>query len=293
MIGADMTYSMTAFARVQKQLDNSNLCWEIKSVNHRYLEVSFRLPDAFRFLETRLRSMLRNQINRGKIECQLKYQDVSATNQSLFINEGLVSALLQASEQLAKNRHLANDLQVSQLLAWPGVVQLEQTDTEQLSEQVERLFKEAVDQLIEVRQKEGQALKQHIMDRLDSLESQINEAKKYASTMIEKGKEKLFSRLNEIKVDVSETRVDQELALIIARLDVTEELDRLQTHGFEVRRILEKEQVAGRRLDFLMQELNREANTLSSKSDIVELTRCAVEMKVLIEQMREQIQNIE
>lgn len=288
-----MTLSMTAFSRRQKQLDSSILCWEIKSVNHRYLDVSFRMPEAFRFLEPQLRALLRDRVSRGKIECQLKYQNISSENQSILINEGLVNGLVDAAQKLSSKLCLANDLQISQLLTWPGVIQFNEVDTERLGRDALELFNESVQQLSEVRKKEGQALEQLIRERLDKLSAEITQARTLASTMVEKSKEKLLERIAEIDLNVSETRIEQEIALMLARLDVHEELDRLQTHVQEVGRILSKEEVAGRRLDFLMQELNREANTLSSKSDLVELTRTAVEMKVLIEQMREQIQNIE
>lgn len=288
-----MTYSMTAFARAQKQFDDSILCWEMKSVNHRYLDVSFRLPEAFRFMEMDLRSLLRNSLSRGKLECQLKYFDACAQNQSLFVNEDLVAALVNTAQQLSSNQHLPNDLSVSQVLTWPGVVHSNQPDMDRLGERVKLVFQEALDQLIAARKKEGQALKQHILDRLDGLDEKLAEAREMAARSNERLKDRLMTRLEDIQMAVADTRIEQEIALQIARLDVREELDRLQTHTNETRTILEHGKIAGRRLDFLMQELNREANTLSAKSDSSELTHCAVDMKVFIEQMREQIQNIE
>jgi len=292
-IGIFMTQSMTAFARAQKQVDSGQLCWEIRSVNHRYLDVSFRMPESFRFLETHFRNSLRDKINRGKLECQLKYHDTSCDNQSMLINIGMVNALVSLSTKLAASHHVANDISVSHLLAWPGVVQSGQLDMEILGQQTLALFDETIAQLSQTRALEGKALKNHLETRLVGLSQEVDRSKSVISELANQIKDKLLTRLHAIQIDVPESRVEQEIAIILTRLDVSEELDRLQTHITEVKRSLNDDKVAGRRLDFLMQELNREANTLCSKSDSVELTQSAVEMKVLIEQMREQIQNVE
>lgn len=288
-----MIQSMTAFARVQKQIDAGNLCWEIRSVNHRYLDVSFRLPEPLRFIETQLRTLLRDKVSRGKLECQLKYQDSSSDNQSMLINTGMVNALVNLSHQLSTSHHVANDLSVSHILSWPGVVQVSTPDVEALAHNALSLFTDAIEQLLQVRATEGKALKTHVDGRLDDLANEVARSRSIVSTQAEQIKDRLLTRLHSLQIEVPEPRVEQEIALIIARLDVSEELDRLQTHINEVSRTLKCDKIAGRRLDFLMQELNREANTLGSKSDSVELTQSSVEMKVLIEQMREQIQNIE
>ncbi len=288
-----MIQSMTAFARVQKQIDAGNLCWEIRSVNHRYLDVSFRLPEPFRFIETQLRTVLRDKVSRGKLECQLKYQDTSSDNQSMLINTGMVNVLVDLSHQLSTSHHLANDLSVSHILSWPGVVQVSTPDVDVIAQNAQSLFAEAIEQLLQVRATEGTALKAHVDGRLQELANEVLRSRATVATQAEQIKDKLLTRLHAVQIEVSEPRVEQEIALIIARLDVSEELDRLQTHINEVSRTLNCDKIAGRRLDFLMQELNREANTLGSKSDSVELTQSSVEMKVLIEQMREQIQNIE
>lgn len=288
-----MIRSMTAFARAQKQLDVVQLCWEIRSVNHRYLDASFRLPEAFRFLEPQLRNALRDTIYRGKLECQLKYQDNNTQNESMLINMGIVNALVNLGNQLSSSHQLANDLNVSKVLSWPGVVQVAQCDMDDLGQHVLSLFNEAVAQLGQFRSTEGQALKQHIETRLQALNGEVDRAKSIVRSMATHSKDKLLTRLHTVRMEVPEGRIEQEIALLLTRLDVTEELDRLHTHVVEVRKALNTPHSAGRRLDFLMQELNREANTLSSKSDSSELTQSAIEMKVLIEQMREQIQNIE
>lgn len=288
-----MIRSMTAFARVQKQLATAHLCWEIRSVNHRYLDVSFRLPEALRCVEPQLRNALKGRIQRGKLECQLKIQPLNSANQPLQINTAMVDSLVDCSAQLAGQHFLANDLTVSKVLAWPGVLHEASCDSDDLAAQALSLFDEAIAQLSQFRGSEGTALKEHVATRLEQLNEQVLCAKALISPLAATAKDKLLTRLNSLAMEVAEGRIEQEIALLLARLDVTEELDRLQTHCVEVQKALNSGQSAGRRLDFLMQELNREANTLSSKSDSSELTQCAIEMKVLIEQMREQIQNIE
>ena len=288
-----MIQSMTAFARSQKQIDEGVFYWEIRSVNHRYLDISFRLPESFRSLEPDLRALVRNHLSRGKLECQLKFQDTSSDNQSMLINIGMVNALLDISGQLAASHQIANDMTVSRVLSWPGTVQMQQPDMEQLSEVALALFDEGLNQLVQSRSVEGAGLKAHLEGRLQALLQEVGKCRTIESDLAQQNKERLLARLEAVKIEVAEARIEQELALILARLDVSEELDRLDTHCAEVSRTINCDKVAGRRLDFLMQELNREANTLSSKSDSVELTQSALQMKVLIEQMREQIQNIE
>ncbi|HAT1824279.1 YicC/YloC family endoribonuclease [Legionella pneumophila] len=288
-----MIHSMTAFSRIQKQFDVGDFCWEIRSVNHRYLDVSFRLPESFRFLEAELRTLLRDKIHRGKLECHLKYKDTSCDNRSMLINIGTINALLDLSSKLSASHHLANDMTVSQVLSWPGVVEANLLDMEELSQIALELFQKSIDKLCEVRAGEGKSLTAYVEDRLQALRQEVVKSKSIVVSMSAKTKDKLLTRLHELQMDVPEARIEQEIALLLAKLDVSEELDRLETHIAEVSRTLNAEKVTGRRLDFLMQELNREANTLSSKSDSAELTLCAVEMKVLIEQMREQIQNFE
>ncbi|OCH96982.1 YicC family protein [Legionella jamestowniensis] len=288
-----MTHSMTAFARVQRQLDVGVFCWEIKSVNHRYLDVTFRLPDSFRFLETSLRALVRDKVNRGKVECQLKFQATVSCDQSVLINEKLVNELLEVGDKLATNKFLANDLSVSTILTWPGVIDVTQPDAEVLAQQAKQLFEETLTQLLMARKEEGLALKKQIVTRLEKLDNEIKTSMHLVANTAEQARDKLLTRLNTVQLAIDSTRIEQEIALLIARADVSEELARLQIHVKEVAKILENTEASGRRLDFLMQELNREANTLSSKSDSIALTQSAVEMKVLIEQMREQIQNIE
>ncbi len=236
---------------------------------------------------------MRGKLSRGKLECQLKFQDLSTENQPMSINEGLVNGLIDAGNQLAESKQLANDLTLSAILNWPGVVQISQPELEMQAKQAEELFRDTLDQLVLVRKTEGLALQTHIIHRVEKLNEEIKKAINLAANFATQAKDKLLTRLSGLKLDVENARIEQEIAIMLTRMDVSEELDRLQSHLIEVSRNLQGADTAGRRLDFLMQELNREANTLSSKSDSVALTQSAVEMKVLIEQMREQIQNIE
>ena len=288
-----MTYSMTAFSREQSQVGQKLICWEIKSVNHRYLEASFRLPDAFRALEGSLREILRGKLNRGKLDCQLKVSESGDSNQSIVIHDMLVNTLLEVSSSMTEQYDLPNDWTVSKMMGWPGVMTAAEPDIEQLGAGILHFFENAIEKLLTARKTEGDALSTTISTRLALLDEEVGKAKQEALAMLPKQQDKLQTKLEQLNLTVDKSRIEQEIALILTRLDVSEELDRLKTHISEVSRILHSQEPAGRRLDFLMQELNREANTLSSKSDSASLTRHAVEMKVLIEQMREQIQNIE
>lgn len=288
-----MTHSMTAFARAECQLDTSLLCWELKSVNHRYLDITFRLPESLRFLEATLRTRLRGQLHRGKLECHLKVDDKLGGNHGIKLNHQFVKTLLEAHAQLTLHYPLVDDLAVSHVMAWPGVVEDRQADSEALAPHVEQLFQTALTQLSSARLAEGRSLREHVKTRIEMLHDEIKHARTLIDGLSVQTREKLLLRLKQVQLEVDEGRIAAEIALLLARLDVSEELDRLQTHLNEVAQSLETEDVAGRKLDFLMQELNREANTLASKSDNVVLTQHAVQMKVLIEQMREQIQNIE
>lgn len=284
---------MTAFSRVQNQCAENLLCWELKSVNHRYLDISFRLPESFRYLEPGLRNLLREQFHRGKIECQLKCQDMDTITPPILVNEGLIKSLVSTTEKLSTQLQIKNDLTINQLLTWPGAISIGQSNLEHLKPEIEQLFIQALEQLQAARKTEGNALESCVKTRLTALQEKIVAARSHILLTMPKTREKWLSRFKILQLEVTEARFEQELALILARLDVNEELDRLDSHVLEVFRAFEDHNAIGRRLDFLMQELNREANTLGSKSDSIHLTQHALEMKVLIEQMREQIQNIE
>ncbi len=288
-----MIQSMTAFSEVQFQLDSTVLSWELRSLNHRYLDVSFRLPESLRFLEARLRQSLRGKINRGKLDFQLKLNDAMVEQSSIMVNESLVRDLMQEGKRLASAYDLADDMKLSDILAWPGVMEKKRPVDEGLELKVEQLFHEGLEQLFVGRQSEGAVLEAQIKSRLPLLRQEIAAARDLTASILSSSRKKLLKRLDELEMKVADTRLEQELALILTRLDVSEELDRLDAHVDEVEHTLNRNESSGKRLDFLMQELNREANTLSSKSDSVKLSQHAVQMKVLIEQIREQIQNIE
>ena len=285
---------MTAFASVQKQLGKHTLSWELKSVNHRYFDVSFRMPEAYRYLEVPLRAMLQGKIHRGKLECHLKLHDTICNQPEIFVNAGLVEALVKAGATIAANLQISNDLAVSHLLNWPDIIQVRATQADDgLSADIQESFHDVLMQLLLGRFTEGSVLKDHILTRLELLRSERHQAQLHVSLTSDDLKEKLLNRLDSLKLTLEESRLDQEIALLVMRFDVSEELDRIETHINEAVRIVQSDDVVGKSLDFLMQELNREANTLSSKSHSVRLTQHALQMKLLIEQMREQIQNIE
>jgi len=288
-----MVSSMTSFARQQVQADWGVLTWEIKSVNHRFLETSFRLPEIFRCQEMRLREALRDKLQRGKVECHVKYSPGVESHNSVMVNHPLIDALHDASEIIAKRCNVKNNVSVAELLTWPGSVTLNATANEEAIKAFHESFSKAVDKLIAGRKKEGAKLKEFLLERSTTLKTLHQQAKEITTDVVQKSREKLMNRVQELKVVVDNERFEQEVVLLVQRLDVSEELDRLALHCDELERVLSKETVLGRRLDFLMQEFNREANTLASKSNANGLTKLAVEMKVLIEQMREQIQNIE
>ena len=288
-----MTSSMTAFTRQQSEQDWGSLTWEIRSVNHRYLETSVRLPDIFRGLENQIRERVRKSMSRGKVECQLRYNAQEGAGGSIAINEELVQQLLQANrniQQLLGEQHPLNSME---LLRWPGVIAEQQLDNDALESAALSLFRQALDDLIATREREGNDLEGFLEQRIDSIRELVATLREKMPQILIAQRQSLHDKLQDLQVELEPTRLEQEIALLAQKADVDEELDRLDSHLGEVKRILKASGQKGRRLDFLMQELNREANTLSSKSIVVESTRGAVEIKVLIEQMREQIQNIE
>ena len=288
-----MVYSMTAFSRQQLEHEWGSLTWEIRSVNHRYLEPSVRLPENFRSLENPIRRQLRDKLYRGKIECQLRVRTVEANQIDWQLNLDLISQLTKANLEI--NNSIGGDYKLSSLdiLKWPGVISDQSIDEEIFNKEAMGLFEKALDDLIVVREREGASLRDAILKRIASIQRIIDSIQAKMPSIILKQKENLLNKLEDIKAEFEPTRLEQEITLLAQKADVDEELDRLNSHLQEAKRVLDSGGQIGRRLDFLMQELNREANTLSSKSIVVETTQSAVELKVLIEQMREQIQNIE
>ena len=287
-----MTSSMTAFARTQIEEDWGSLVWEIRSVNHRYLEPAFRLPEQTREIESALREIIRQQLKRGKVECILKYQLVQQ-EQALELNDTLLARLHSAVQSVES--HFAQVLPVNPLevLQWPGVQSTQETAAAVIHEAAVKGFRQALSQLTAMRQREGAELKAFIITRLDKISQEVASLRTLLPEILHNQREKIQARLAQVRLELDPERLEQEMVLMAQKMDVDEELDRLETHIAEVRRALDASDAVGRRLDFLMQELNREANTLSSKSIHSGLTQTAVNLKVFIEQMREQVQNIE
>ncbi|HNE25802.1 MAG TPA: YicC family protein [Pseudomonadales bacterium] len=285
-------HSMTAFARKECVENWGTLVWEIRSVNHRYLEPGFRLPDTFRFLEPELRERLRKHLQRGKVDCSLQFQ-AAVSREAMTVDTALVQRYVQAADSIQAQLQNPASMSAVDFLFRPGVLCENAVEREVLSEAALSLFAEALKELQNVRAREGDALVAVIRDRLQKLREQAAIVRAVLPEILAAQKQKLRDRLSELTGEINQDRVEQELVHLAQRCDVDEELDRLDTHIKEVERIVSGKETAGRKLDFMMQELNREANTLSSKSISAVTTQAAVEMKVLIEQMREQVQNIE
>jgi uncharacterized protein (TIGR00255 family) len=287
-----MIKSMTAFAREEQRSELGELTWEIRSVNHRYLEVFVRLPEEFRALETLVREKVGQSLSRGKVECVLRYKSTGSEATQLTVNESLVKQLISASQQVAHLLHSETRLSIHEVMRWPGVLDAEAVDLDQVQTRAIELLQTTLNGLVDSRQREGEKLGELISQRLEEMHRQVELAKKRMPEVIEALRERLQNKLADF-AELEDTRVEQEMVILAQRLDIDEEMDRLDTHLDEVGRTLKQNKPIGRRLDFLMQELNREANTLGSKSADTVTTQVSVEMKVLIEQMREQIQNIE
>jgi uncharacterized protein (TIGR00255 family) len=285
--------SMTAFSRQQSEQEWGSLTWEIRSVNHRYLEVSLRLPDLFRGLENSIRGAVRKKLSRGKIECQLRYKAGESFQSELHLNRALIQKLIQANIEIEQLTGASTVLSSTEILRWPGVIQDQEFDITAIEKPAFELFGDALEDLVASRQREGEELKGFIQKRIDSIRKIVSTVKTAMPEILAAQRQNLADKLDALKADLEPSRLEQEITLLAQKADVDEELDRLASHLNEVERVLSNAGQKGRRLDFLMQELNREANTLSSKSIVAETTLSAVELKVLIEQMREQIQNVE
>ncbi|WP_419597096.1 YicC/YloC family endoribonuclease [Thiolapillus sp.] len=288
-----MIRSMTSFARGGRTEDGIELVWELRSVNHRYLEIQPRLPEDFRQLDAAVREAVARRLGRGKVECGLRYRADGANIAAISLNEPMLDQLLGAMEAIRNRESLLRESDIMAVLAWPGVTVARAADLTPVQAQAMALLETVLDDLVATREREGARLAALIESRCELLQAQVDKARQRMPVVIEAVRERLRNRLAEVAENLDEQRLEQEMALLAQRLDVDEEMDRLSTHLQEVRDVLKRDEPVGRRLDFLMQELNREANTLGSKSADSESTAISVEMKVLIEQMREQVQNIE
>jgi len=288
-----MIRSMTAFARQDSQGEWGTLTCEIRTVNHRYLEPSFRLPEALRELENAFREQLRLQLKRGKVDVSMRLQTSDAASQSFEVSDDMARAVNDAANHV--NRILDNPAHINALdvLRWPGVLSVKELDYSPAREAAAELFERTVADLVSVREREGERLRPLFEDRLTTMGGLVSNVRERMPELLKAQEQHLKDRFEKAKVELDPERVAQEMVMLAQKSDVAEELDRLDAHISEVRETLSSDDAIGRRLDFLMQELNREANTLSSKSIDAGVTRIAVDLKVLIEQMREQVQNLE
>ncbi len=287
-----MTLSMTAFARAAADTPAGGLTWELRSVNHRYLEISVRLPEELRSIEAAVREAVGRRLERGKIDATLRLQPTEA-GAAPSLDRVAANQLLAAAEEIAALEVGLAPLSVSDVLRWPGVLRSPALDAESLGARALELLATALEELVATRRREGERLRALIEERLRGVKALLGRLTTLLPDVARDYRQRLDARLGEIRAQLDATRLEQEMVLFATRADVSEEFDRLQAHVGEVERVIGREGQVGRRLDFLMQELNREANTLASKSVDLRLTNIAVELKVLIEQMREQVQNIE
>lgn len=288
-----MTNSMTAFARKEKQAEWGQAAWEIRSVNHRYLEVVLSLPDTFSHLEPLIRKQLQASLQRGRVEAKLRYKSYLNKAMPIEIDEELTLSLIGAYKQIGHLAQTSTPLNPGELLRWPQLLKFPELSIEMIQPELMTLFSETLEDFCQVRSIEGKAIFELLNIRLIKLADLLQHIQVQLPHILHLQREKVLARLHEIKTSLDPNRLEQEMLLFAQKTDVAEELDRLQIHLHEFKNLLIKNQAQGKQLDFLLQELNREANTLASKSLNAELTLSAVNVKVLIEEMREQVQNIE
>lgn len=287
-----MIYSMTGYARQEIKAEWGSAVWEIRSVNQRYLETYIRLPEQFRSLESVLRDRLRKKLARGKVECNLRFEANQSNQGELKINQALAEQVIQAAKSIQDMTGSGN-INPFQVMQWPGVMEAQEQDLDAINKDLLKAFDATLKDFIAARASEGENVKGMIEQRLVAISEEAKKVREHMPEIIEWQKERLNKKFEDAKVELDPSRLEQELILLAQKVDVAEELDRLDSHVKETTGILNKGGACGRRLDFMMQEFNRESNTLASKSINTDVTNSAVELKVLIEQMREQIQNIE
>ena len=288
-----MLRSMTAFARTELQHDQAGVQWEIRSVNHRYLDVGVRLPEDLRRLEPKVRERIGTRLRRGKVDCTLRVLPAPAEAGGLSVDRDLAARVANGAREVAGLLPDPAPVSPVDILRWPGVVRAQTPDPELIERIVLDELDRALSDLVAMREREGARIDTMIRERLGDLEVETGRVREILPAIVQAYGERMRARIEELDAAVDEGRVEQELALLAQRMDVAEELDRLEAHADEIRTTIARPDPAGRRLDFLMQELNREANTLGSKSAAVATSRVSIDLKVLIEQMREQIQNVE
>ncbi|MCW8904049.1 MULTISPECIES: YicC/YloC family endoribonuclease [Sedimenticola] len=284
---------MTSFSRRESRDELGELVCELRSVNHRYLELFVRLPEELRALEPLVRERVAARLGRGKVDCLFRFVPSKSATAGVAVNERFAQQIIDAAGEVGLLLHESVPPRAIDILRWPGVLETEELDLTPVHKRAAALLDETLDGLVESRQREGGRLAELIIQRCGAMREEVAKVKQLMPQLLVSLRDRLRARLAELTAELDEGRIEQEMVLLTQRLDVDEEMDRLQTHLDEVEAVLARDEPVGRRLDFLMQELNREANTLGSKSNDVEMTRVSVELKVLIEQMREQIQNIE
>ena len=288
-----MTNSMTAFARKEKQAEWGQAAWEVRSVNHRYLEIVLSLPDTFSHFEPLIRKQLQARLQRGRVEAKLRYKSYLNKAMPIEIDEELTVSLISAYKKIGNLAHSTPPLNPGELLRWPQLLKFPELSIEIIQPELMTLFSETLEDFCQVRSTEGKAIFKLLNLRLIKLADLLQHIQAQLPHILNLQREKVLARLHEIKTSLDPNRLEQEMLLFAQKTDLAEELDRLQIHLHEFKNLLIKNQAQGKQLDFLLQELNREANTLASKSLNAELTLSAVNVKVLIEEMREQVQNIE
>ncbi len=288
-----MLNSMTGFARETADTPFGTMTCEMRAVNHRFLDIQFRLPDELRAKEIELRNRIGESLKRGKVECFVYLKRGKAATAELSVNDALVQQLAARAGEISELLPEAHALDPIDVLRWPGVVVEPEIETEPLFAEAAAIVDKALQAMVEMRSSEGERIRSMIDGRLEDILTIAAAVRARMPAVLDAVRAKQQERIDKLDVEADPARLETELALIAQKLDVDEELDRLESHVSEVRTALGSDEPVGRRLDFLMQELNREANTLGSKSADTETTRAAVDLKVLIEQMREQIQNVE
>jgi uncharacterized protein (TIGR00255 family) len=287
-----MIYSMTGYAVAARELESAVVNVELRSVNHRYLDIQFRMPDELRIVEPALRETLTARLNRGKIECRISYA-AQPGRKSAELDPTILQQVIALNQRVRTAFPVASCLSAAEILRWPGMRGAETLDADELRGVCQSLLEQVLEEFTLSRGREGEKLKTILLERVSAVEKHLGEVAPRMPQVISAFQEKLAARLQEALANADEDRIRQEVILFANKIDVDEELTRLTTHIAELRRILDKGGAVGKRLDFLMQELNREANTLGSKAADVSVTQVSMELKLLIEQMREQIQNIE
>lgn len=285
--------SMTAYSRQQETENWGTATLEIRSVNHRFLEINIKLPDNLREIEQNMREAIQEKLNRGKIDVSVRYQPGMAVGLDVQVNRPFAEQLLAACQVLTENHQHAAPISMTDIIRWPGVVETSAEDVDIVFGPLLKLLDVGLDKIIMMREEEGDRLQTYITKRLELMINEVEQVKKRLPNIIKEERDKLHKRLDQLKSQVDAARLEQEILLFSQRIDISEEIDRLDGHVTGVKNVLAEGGAIGRRLDFYMQELNREANTVASKSADIETTKHAIELKVLIEQMREQVQNIE